>query len=95
MFHTYIKAGVPGTDHGLPSTTLNEQNHPGPTTEEDEKEQERRRRERKERAVKEREEKVKVERSKLEAEIDRSKLGLTKEEGELEFRCARRRYSLP
>ena len=44
--------------------------------------------ERKERAVKEREEKIKVERSKLNAEIDKSRLGLNKGEAELEFRCA-------
>lgn len=53
-----------------------------------EEEREHKRRERKERAVKEREERVKAERSKVEADIDRSRIGLNKEEGELEFRCA-------
>ena len=57
-------------------------------TEESAEERERKRRERKERAVREREERVKAERSKVEADIDRSRMGLNKEEGELEFRCA-------
>ena len=55
---------------------------------EDDADKERRKRERKERAVKEREAKIKAERSKLDAEIDRSRSGLNKEESEREFRCA-------
>jgi hypothetical protein len=43
---------------------------------------------RKERAVKEREAQVKVVREKLEADIDRSKLGLSREEGDSAFRSA-------
>ena len=38
-------------------------------------------------AVKESEEKVKAERSKLAADIDKSRQGLNKGEGELEFKC--------
>ncbi len=57
-------------------------------TEEDEGEKERKRKERKERAVKEREEKIQAERNKVNAEIDRSRSGLSKGEAELEFRCA-------
>lgn len=90
LFNTFLKA------HGASAT-------PEPTSrdkpdynekaeqkidEEDEAERERTKREKKERAVREREERVKVERSKVEAAIDRSRMGLTKEEGELEFRCA-------
>lgn len=55
---------------------------------EDDAEKERKRKEKTERAVREREEKIKSERSKLEAEIDRSRSGLNKEESELDFRCA-------
>lgn len=54
-----------------------------------EAEREREKRQRKERAVREREERVKSEKHKLEAAINRSKMGLTMEEGEREFRCAR------
>ncbi|KAI0698538.1 hypothetical protein C8T65DRAFT_581745 [Cerioporus squamosus] len=85
LFNTYIKAGASDPTGSQP-TDATSQPQPGPTPEEDEAEHERRRQERKERAVREREEKVRAERSKLEAEIDRSKLGLTKEEGELDFR---------
>ena len=88
LFNTFIKAGASEEPTRALSPNSTEQGSSRPTAQEDEEERERRRKERKERAVKEREEKVKAERSKLEAEIDRSKLGLTKEEGELEFRCA-------
>ncbi|KAI0053625.1 HSP90-domain-containing protein [Auriscalpium vulgare] len=44
------------------------------------------RKDRKEQAVKEREEKVKAERDRLEADINQSRMGLNKEEAELEFR---------
>ena len=45
--------------------------------------------ERKERAIREREAKVREERSRLEAEAARSRGALSREEGELVFRCAR------
>lgn len=83
LFNTYIKASASEQSSKPQSTGSTIQ----PAAEEDEEEREWRRKERKERAIKEREEKVKVERAKLEADIDRSKLGLTKEEGELELRC--------
>ncbi|KAI1789556.1 hypothetical protein LXA43DRAFT_892736 [Ganoderma leucocontextum] len=82
LFNTYIKAGA--SEEGLKPRSIGSTTQPA--AEEDEEERERRRKKRKERAVKEREEKVKTERTKLEADIDRSKLGLTREEGELEFR---------
>ncbi|KAI0650305.1 hypothetical protein C8Q79DRAFT_902891 [Trametes meyenii] len=86
LFNTYIKAGA--SDEAAKESTPNDAAaHPsGEASAEDQEERERRRRERKERAVKEREERVRVERSKVEADIDRSKLGLSKEEGELQFR---------
>ena len=87
LFNTYIKAGASDSAGSKP-TDATSQPQPGSRPEEDEAERERQRKERKERAVREREEKVRAERSKLEAEIDRSKQGLTREEGELEFRCA-------
>ena len=54
----------------------------------DETEQERKRQKRKERAVKEREEKIKVELGRVEVDIDRSRQGINKEEGERDYLCA-------
>ena len=45
------------------------------------------RQERREKAVKEREDKIKDERRRHEAEIERSKSGIDKEEGERSFMC--------
>jgi transcription elongation regulator 1 len=47
------------------------------------------RKERKERAIREREAKVREERGRLEAETARSRGALSREEGELVFRCVR------
>jgi len=47
-----------------------------------------RRKDRKAEAVKEREEKVKAERERVQATIEKSRSGLNREEGELQFRCA-------
>ena len=87
LFNTYLKA------HG--SSTTPEAAEPksaeggGDKADvDDEIARARKRQEKKERAVKEREEKIRVERSKVEADIGRSRIGLNKEEGELEFRCA-------
>ena len=46
------------------------------------------RKDRKAQAVKEREEKIKAERDRVQAYIEKSRVGLNKEEGELQFRCA-------
>ncbi|KAI0353522.1 hypothetical protein OH77DRAFT_1406667 [Trametes cingulata] len=86
LFNTYIKAGASDAAAQSPTPDNAAGQPSGATPAEDEEERERRKKERKERAVREREEKVRAERSKVEAEIDRSKLGLTREEGELEFR---------
>ncbi|KAH9951680.1 hypothetical protein B0H21DRAFT_842655 [Amylocystis lapponica] len=82
LFNSYLKA------HGSSSTpeTTDRNDTDKETGEIDEEERERKRQEKKVRAVKEREEKVKAERSKVEADIGRSRMGLNKEEGELEFR---------
>jgi hypothetical protein len=55
---------------------------------EDEANEERKRKERKERAVRKREEKIRIERENVEVDIYKSKLGLSREESELQFRCA-------
>lgn len=46
------------------------------------------RKDRKAEAVREREEKVKAERERVQATIEKSRSGLNREEGELQFRCA-------
>ena len=46
------------------------------------------RKDRKAHAVKEREEKIKAERDRVQASIEKSRVDLNKEEGELQFRCA-------
>ncbi|KDQ64486.1 hypothetical protein JAAARDRAFT_117992 [Jaapia argillacea MUCL 33604] len=81
LFNTFMKANTTSSS-ALPETSSEEQ--PEPTLSEGDKEQQRR--ERKERAVREREERVKSDRDRLEADINRSKMGLNKEEGEREFR---------
>ncbi|EIW61337.1 uncharacterized protein TRAVEDRAFT_162430 [Trametes versicolor FP-101664 SS1] len=83
LFNTYLKAGV-ASDEPAETSTPKDGAEQQPA--EDDHERDRRKKERKERAVLDRENKVRVERSKVNAEIDRSKLGLTREEGELGFR---------
>lgn len=86
---TYLKAqGSADTSHATPpQTTADATLEPG---EEAEADKDRTRQERAERAVKEREGKIRAERSKVDAEIDRSRLVVGKEEGEREYRCARK-----
>jgi hypothetical protein len=84
LFATFLKAqNLPTPD----ATTDQEHNSPEKDAAE-EAGQSRKRQDRKERAVKEREEKIKAERGRLEADIDRSRQGIHKEEGERDFRCA-------
>lgn len=89
LFTTYLKAqGSADTSHTTPPQTIADSTlEPG---EEAEADKDRTRQERAERAVKEREGKIRAERSKVDAEIDRSRLVVGKEEGEREYRCARR-----
>ncbi|TFY63407.1 hypothetical protein EVJ58_g3272 [Rhodofomes roseus] len=87
LFNTYLKAHGEPSSSEMPTDAQAADSHTDGTNAEDSaEERERKRRERKERAVKDREERVKAERSKVEADIDRSRMGLNKEEGELEFR---------
>lgn len=51
------------------------------------------RKDRKAQAVKEREEKIKAERERVQATIEKSRVGLNREEGEQQFRCAAATYS--
>jgi hypothetical protein len=51
------------------------------------------REDRKAQAVKEREEKIKVERERVQATIEKSRIGLSREEGALQLRCAAATYS--
>lgn len=89
LFNSYLKA------NGTVTTTLSDQTRStsddvmhDETSAPNEDGREQKRKERKERAVKEREERIQAERSKVNAEIDRSRSGLNREEAELEFRCA-------
>ncbi|KZT12575.1 uncharacterized protein LAESUDRAFT_639872 [Laetiporus sulphureus 93-53] len=91
LFNTYLKAhGADATPEPIPNKEADESVHnlsqDSHMPEEEDAERERKKRERKERAVQDREQRVRAERSKVEADIDRSRMGLNKEEGELEFR---------
>lgn len=91
LFHTYLKAqgaGPASVPHEVTTSQSTPELIQQAISEEDETQWERERKERKERAVKEREEKIHAARSKVDAEIDRSRLAINREEGELEFRCA-------
>lgn len=66
-------------DTGVPSTELGDETQ--------------NRKDRKAQAVKEREEKIRVERERVQATIEKSRIGLNREEGELQFRCAASTYS--
>ena len=95
LFDTFLKAhdsaSTPeGRQSGDADANRDADDHP-----DDGVDQEQKRKDRKERAVKEREEKIKAERNKLGAEIDRSRIAINREEGDLEFRCACVHSKLP
>ncbi|KAI0796793.1 hypothetical protein C8Q75DRAFT_710216 [Abortiporus biennis] len=83
LFNTYLKAH---DSNRQDTTAIETSTKTNSSSEPSHADKERERKERKERAVKDREEKVKAERNKVEAAIDRSRKGLNREEGELEFR---------
>lgn len=89
LFNSFLKANATAANPtGQPSKPSSaDGTHEEPHAD-DEEARDRERKERKERAVKEREEKVHAERNKLNAEIDRSRSGLNREEAELQYRCA-------
>ncbi|TFY72957.1 hypothetical protein EVG20_g20 [Dentipellis fragilis] len=82
LYNTFVKAQA--SEKGPPSNPEPSASNVSP--EENEADKERARRERKERAVKEREEKVRAERGRVTADINKSKMGLNMEEGELQFK---------
>lgn len=89
LFNTFLKAQSSSSSSTPPATDLNpaiNMSRSDPARD-DEQEKERKREERKARAVKEREEKIKSEQRRVEADINKSRTGLNKEEGELEFKC--------
>ncbi|KAG6332715.1 hypothetical protein ID866_6376 [Astraeus odoratus] len=79
LFDAFVKAEAQSVD------VPRKQQATSGAPEHDESEAMRRRRERKERALKEREEKVRAQRARVEAEIGRARVNLSKEEGEREF----------
>ena len=85
LFNTFIKANET-TAAQTPSLSMEVDTPAAPAEDATSKEQ--KRKERQERAVREREEKIRAERDRVEADIHKSKMGLTREEGELQFRCA-------
>jgi len=86
LFNTFLKviAGDSPTSHPTASGSRS----PGRHVEEVPEEAERKKRGKRERALREREQKVKADLSKVEAQIERSRAGLNKEEDEQDFRCA-------
>ena len=82
LFNTFLNAQSNKTapdqsekqDAGVPSPELRDETS--------------KREDRKAQAVKEREEKIKIERERVQATIEKSRIGLNREEGELQFRCA-------
>ena len=80
LFNAFLKA------HGSSdSKNQDDVNDPQSSTPVDETEVGRKRQEKRERALKEREEQVRAQRGRTEVEIGKSRLGLTKEEGERVF----------
>ncbi|KAF8655281.1 hypothetical protein AX16_003180 [Volvariella volvacea WC 439] len=83
LFQTFVKGKAGVATEQVP---IREETGTRVEEELDEGEKQSRRKERKERAVREREEKILAERRRLDAEINRSRQGVTMEEGEREFR---------
>ncbi|KZV75141.1 hypothetical protein PENSPDRAFT_647422 [Peniophora sp. CONT] len=83
LFNTYLKANE--TAAVQESSSLMDVDSPAAPAE-DAASKEQKRKERQERAVREREGKIRAERDRVEADIHKSKMGLTREEGESQFR---------
>lgn len=86
LFNTFLKANASGPSTSHPAASGSQS--PEKQTEEDPEEVERKKREKRERALREREQKVKADLSKIGVQIERSRVGLNKEEDERDFRCA-------
>ena len=86
LFDAFLKANSGDPSTSRPSASSS--HSPEKEAEEDPEEAERKKKEKRERALREREQKVKANLSKVEAQIERSRAGLNKEEDERDFRCA-------
>jgi hypothetical protein len=91
LFNTFLKANT-----SSPAVLIQDKSTEDASEQEplEEGEEICRKQERRGNAVRQREEKVKAERGRVEADIGRSRMGLNKEEGELEFRCAQSYVSI-
>jgi len=87
LFTTFLKVSTDGSSalHPVASSSHSSERK----LEEDPEEAERKKKEKRDRALREREQKVKADLSKVEAQIERSRTGLNKEEDERDFRCAK------
>ena len=85
LFSTFLKVNTGNSSTSQPTTSSshspekNAEEYPGEAE---------RKKEKRERALREREQRVKADLSKFEAQIERSRAGLNKEEDERDFRCA-------
>ena len=86
LFNTFLKANA--GDSSTLKPTASGSRSPEKETEGDPEEAEQRKKEKRERALREREQRVKADLYKVEAQIERSRVGLNKEEDERDFRCA-------
>ncbi|KAI5893292.1 uncharacterized protein SCHCODRAFT_02574650 [Schizophyllum commune H4-8] len=86
LFNTFKKAVGTGTVDKKEQSSKDKDGDVDMNEQVDEAELERRKKEKQERAVREREEKVRAERQRMEANIARSRQGLTHEEGETQFK---------
>ena len=86
LFNTFLKVKTDGSPASHPATSNSHSSEK--KMEEDSEEAERKKKEKRERALREREQQVKADLSKVEAQIERSRAGLNKEEDERDFRCA-------
>ena len=86
LFNTFLKVNADGSPASHP--TASSSHAPEKKAEEDPEEVERKKKEKRERGLREREQQVKADLSKVEAQIERSRVGLNKEEDERDFRCA-------
>ena len=88
LFNAFLKADSLSSPIPTLSTVATADDTQRKSEDEELGEQEHRWKEREKKAIKEREDKVRAARDRVEADIGRSRMGLNKEEGELEFRCA-------
>jgi hypothetical protein len=86
LFDTFLKVNTGDSSTSRPSASSSHSLEKD--VGEDPEEAERKKKGKRERALREREQKVKADLSKVEAQIERSRAGLNKEEDERDFRCA-------